>query len=92
MDKRIRPYAISIGAGYYNPPAAPSEMWMENNRIWINEVMDQDCKILNGGPEFGRPSYPAPDSPYYIMELLEIAERGYPMTPVYVPQGVTTPF
>jgi RHS repeat-associated protein len=92
MDKRIRPYAISIGAGYYNPPSAPEELWMENNRLWINEVMDQDCKILDGGPEFGRPNYPAPDSPYYIMELGEIARRGYPKTPVYVPQGVTTPY
>jgi hypothetical protein len=67
-------------------------MWLENNRICINQVMDQDCKIFDGGPEFGRRKYPEPDSIYYIMELGEIANRGYPKIPVYVPQGVTTPW
>jgi hypothetical protein len=58
---------------------------MLNNRIWINEVMDDECKILDGGPATGRTNFPDPTSPYYIMELQQIEERGYPTTPVDIP-------
>ena len=80
--KRIIPYAESIGAGYYSPPEAPEEMWMQNNENWINQVMDEGCKILDGGPEPGRPNFPEPTSPYYEKELEQIVKRGYPTTPV----------
>jgi hypothetical protein len=78
---RLVPFAQSIGAGFYiPPPGAPPSMWMQNNRNWINEVMDQGCKILDGGIDGDRTP-----SPYYDMELGQIAERGYPTTPVSIP-------
>ena len=82
---RVIPYAVSIGAGYYNPPPGPRELSMLNNKIWINEVMDDECKILDGGPETGRTCFRDPTSPYYIMEPQQIEQRGYPTTPVYTP-------
>ena len=59
------------------PPPAPQEMWMENNRRWINEKMDQGCPIYDCGAAPGRSNYPGATSPYYQMELDESARRGY---------------
>jgi hypothetical protein len=50
---------------------------MAENRQWINERMDEGCKIYDCGAAPGRANYPAPTSPYYRMELEEIAKRGY---------------
>ena len=84
MATRVIPFAESIGAEYYNPPLAPENMWMENNRIWINQKMDQRYEIHDIGPEPGRANYPGPTSPYYKMELGEIAARNYKL---YYPPG-----
>jgi hypothetical protein len=77
MEGRVIPYANKVGADYYQPPDAPPTQWMENNRRWINERMDEGCRILDCGAAPGRPNYPNPTSPYYQMELDEIAKRGY---------------
>jgi RHS repeat-associated protein len=81
MAGRVIPEAKRLGADYYDPPKAPPEQWMENNRKWINDRMDEGCTIINCGPAPGRANYPNPTSPYYQMELDEIAKRGYPMSP-----------
>ena len=62
---------------YKADPAAPRGQWMENNRKWINDRMDEGCSILDCGPAPGRANFPNPTSPYYQMELDEIAKRGY---------------
>jgi hypothetical protein len=80
MTNRVIPEAKRLGADYYDPPKAPPDQWMENNRKWINDRMDEGCTIINCGPAPGRPNYPNPSSEYYQMELDEIAKRGYPMS------------
>lgn len=73
------PTADRIGAGYYDPPPAPRNQWMDNNRDWLNDRMDEGCTIYNCGPAPGRSNYPDATSEYYQMELDEIAKRNYPM-------------
>jgi hypothetical protein len=80
MEGRVIPTAEKLGADYYRPPDAPPSEWMENNRQWINDRMDEDCTIYDCGSAPGRANYPGPTSPYYGMELGEIAGRGYPTT------------
>jgi hypothetical protein len=84
MEGRVIPTANRLGADYYNSPEAPPEEWMENNRQWINDRMDEGCTIYDCGAAPGRANYPDPTSPYYKMELGEIGNRGYPTTPVDV--------
>jgi hypothetical protein len=82
MEGRVIPKARELGADYYDPPVAPRNQWMENNRQWINDRMDEGCTIYNCGPAPGRANYPNPTSPYYQMELDEIAKRNYPIIEV----------
>ena len=77
MADRVIPTAQARGASWYNPTKTPPEKWMENNRRWINEKMDQGCRILDCGPAPGRANYPNPTSPYYKTELEQINQRGY---------------
>jgi hypothetical protein len=86
MEGRVIPTADRLGADYYNPPDAPPSEWMENNRQWINDRMDEGCTNLRLRAAPGRVNYPDPTSPYYQMELDEIAKRGYPTTPVEGPR------
>ena len=78
MADRVIPTAEAEGANYYVPPDAPPEQWMQNNQDWINQKMDQGCMILDCGAAPGRANYPNPTSPYYQMELDQIAQRNYP--------------
>ena len=87
MAGRIRPYAESIRAGYYDPPPGPPYLWLNNNLEWINEVMDEGCRILDGGPAPGRENFPYPTSPYYFEERVQIGLRGYPTQPVSIPSS-----
>jgi RHS repeat-associated protein len=82
MQGRVIPTAERLGADYYDPPEAPPSEWMENNRQWINDRMDEGCTIYDCGPAPGRANYPNPTSEYYQMELNEIAKRGYPTIPI----------
>lgn len=85
---RVIPFAQSIGAGFYIPPVgAPPSMWMENNKQWINDVMDQGCKVLDGGLDMDDRGF----SPYYAMEREQIELRGYPTTPVKLPSLLPGP-
>ena len=86
MEGRVIPTAERLGADYYNPLDAPPSEWMENNRQWINDRMDEGCTIYDCGAAPGRVNYPDPTSPYYQMELDEIAKRGYPTIPVQGPR------
>jgi RHS repeat-associated protein len=78
MGGRVIPTAEARGANFYNPPEAPPEQWMQNNKDWINQKMDEGCTILDCGAAPGRPNYPDPSSPYYQMELEQIRLRNYP--------------
>jgi hypothetical protein len=82
MEGRVIPTAEELGADYYAPEEAPPDQWMENNRQWINSRMDEGCTIYDCGPAPGNENYPDPTSPYYQMELDEIAKRGYPTIPI----------
>lgn len=82
MRGRVIPAASGLGAGYYDPPAAPRSEWMENNRRWINDRMDEGCVFYDCGPAPGRSNYPSATSEFYQMELNEIAKRGYPVKKV----------
>jgi len=77
MAGRVIPTAEALGADVYSPPGALPEQWMQNNRDWINQMMDEGCTILDCGAAPGRANYPNPTSPYYQMELDEILGRGY---------------
>ncbi len=76
MD-RVIPYARRNSADWYDPPDAPPAQWMENNRRWINQQMDDSRHIIDIGPEPGRPRFPEPTSRYYEMERGEILRRDY---------------
>jgi hypothetical protein len=78
MEGRVIPYANKIGGDVYSPPEAPPSRWMENNRTWINDQMDDGLQIVDVGPAPGRANYPEPTSPYYQMERYEIAKHEYP--------------
>ena len=80
MEGRVIPKAREMGADVYDPPTAPESEWMENNRKWINDRMDEGCTIYDCGAAPGRANYPNPTSPDYQMELDEIAKRGYTTT------------
>lgn len=78
MTNRVEPFAQRVGADTYKAdPTAPPDQWMSNNRQWINDRMDEGCRILDCGPAPGRTNYPGPTSEYYQMELNEIDKRGY---------------
>lgn len=77
MAGRVIPTAKARGAAAYDPPSAPSETWMGNNRNWINQKMEEGCRILDCGAAPGRANYPEATSPYYRMELDEIEKRNY---------------
>lgn len=79
MAGRVIPTAESRGASWYNPPDAPPEQWMQNNKDWINQKMDQGCTIIDCGAAPGRTNFPNATSPYYQMELDQILQRGYPV-------------
>lgn len=57
----------------------PEEELMEQNRFWINEMMDKGYTIKDLGPDPMRETSNYPDiiSPYYRMVRAEIAARGY---------------
>jgi RHS repeat-associated protein len=82
---RVAAYAKAHGAGYYQPPSAPPYLWLNNNMEWITAVMNQKCKIEDGGPMQGRSNYPSPTSAYYFQEKALIGLRGYPTQPVFIP-------
>ena len=69
MAGRVIPEAKRLGADYYDPPNMPPDQWMDANRKWINDRMDEGCTIINCGPAPGRANYPDPTSPYYQMGL-----------------------
>jgi RHS repeat-associated protein len=77
MEGRVIPTAQKLGADWYQPADAPPEQWMENNRRWINDRMEEGCTIIDCGPAPGRANFPDATSPYYQMELNEIAARDY---------------
>lgn len=77
MAGRVIPTARARGATAYDPPTAPPETWMDNNRNWINQKMDEGCRLLDCGAAAGRANYPEATSPYYRMELHEIEKRNY---------------
>jgi hypothetical protein len=61
------------------PKKRPEEEMMEQNRLWINEMMDMGYTIKDIGPDPKRETSNYPDiiSPFYRMVRAEIAERGY---------------
>ncbi len=77
MPDRVIPAADKYGADYYKPPDAPPDQWMDNNKKWINEAMDEGRGIIDKGPAPGRKNYPEPTSDYYNMERDQIRNRDY---------------
>lgn len=75
--ERVRARATREGAETYEPGWLPPAERMPRNRDWINQKMDEGCLIIDCGPAPGRTNFPDPTSPYYKMELEEIAKRGY---------------
>jgi RHS repeat-associated protein len=79
MGGRVIPTAEENGASWYEPdPTAAPEDWMQNNKDWINQKMDDGCTILDCGAAPGRTNFPDATSPYYQMELQQIQQRTYP--------------
>jgi hypothetical protein len=48
------------------------------NIAWINGVMDRGLTIIDIGPSMHNENYPNATSDFYIAELRQIADRGYP--------------
>jgi hypothetical protein len=79
MANRVRPMGTSIHAEWYDPPPFSNDAQsLAHNRYWINEQMNQGKTLIDIGPAYGRPGYPGPSSPWYKMELDEVARRHYP--------------
>jgi hypothetical protein len=79
MANRVRPMGTSIRAEWYDPPPFSNDAQsLAHNRYWINEQMNQGKTLIDIGPAYGRPGYPGPSSPWYKMELDEVARRHYP--------------
>lgn len=74
---RVVATATAMQAGYFKA-LPPEQTWMEQNKLWINEVMDQGCDIYDIGASPVRKNYPDPTSPFYRMEREQIMLRGYP--------------
>ncbi len=53
MAGRVIPEAKRLGADYHDPPNMPPDQWMDANRKWINDRMDEGCTIINCGPAPG---------------------------------------
>jgi len=51
--------------------------FMAADRVWINARMDEGYYTLDIDPFRGKPHYPLISSPYYAIELVEIANRRY---------------
>lgn len=78
MERRVKPYAKRTGSETFEaPPGLSRDELMSANRKWINDRMDEGCLICDIGPAPGRANFPEPTSPFYRMELDEIARRGY---------------
>lgn len=77
MADRVIPTARDRGASWYDPPDAPPDKWMENNRNWIIQKMNVGCRILDCGPDPSRENFPEPTSRFYKMERDEIKRREY---------------
>ncbi len=75
MEKRVIPFAESIGAEWHMAAGSDRTLWMEHNRAWINEKMNSRDLIIDVGHDPSKGSYPT--SPFYIMELYEITQRAY---------------
>jgi hypothetical protein len=61
MQGRVIPTAERLGADYYDPPKAPPSEWMDNNRQWINDRMDEGCTIYDCGSRARQGKLPWPD-------------------------------
>ncbi len=70
MEKRVKPFAAKYGGEVM--PDLPKGNRLAANRAWINQKMDEGYTIVDLGPKGD-----CPMSKYYIMELGEIANRGY---------------
>jgi hypothetical protein len=81
-QKRVIATADAMAASYYHAPDGPPYLWMRNSELWINQVMDQRCRIFDIGASPGRDNFPWPTSGYYVMELQQIRLRDYPTIPI----------
>jgi hypothetical protein len=74
---RVIPYAQLMGAGYFAVPTDVDEhsgaAVLAANAIWINEAMNQECRIYDIGSD-GRET----PSPFYVGERAQITARMYP--------------
>src|SRR5262249_33469142 len=83
MANRVQPYADRIGAETYQPDlTAPRSEWEQNQRDWINKMMDDGRVLHDCGPSPSNPNFPGISSPWYGIEHGEIGARNYPTTPV----------
>lgn len=78
MTARVIPFASSIAAEYYAPAAMSQNQYLGANRVWINQKMDQNYRIIDIGTDPTKMNFPEPTSRYYKMELSEIERRNYP--------------
>lgn len=79
MTGRVVPAAQKLGADWYQPPTfANNAQSLAHNRYWINEMMNQGRGIIDTGAAPGRTNFPDPTSPWFSMELDQVAQRSYP--------------
>jgi hypothetical protein len=79
MAGRVIPAAQKLGADWYQPPTfANDTQSLAHNRYWVNEMMNQGRGIIDIGAAPGRANFPGPTSPWYDMELTQVAQRSYP--------------
>ena len=79
MAGRVIPAAQKLGADWYQPPTfANDAQSLAHNRYWVNEMMNQGRGIIDIGAAPGRANFPGPTSPWFAMELDQVAQRSYP--------------
>jgi hypothetical protein len=78
MEVRVIPAARRLGVGWYDQAPLPNVAQSQaHDRYWMNEMMNQGRLVVDIGPAAGRPAYPEPTSPWFVLERSEIMRRDY---------------
>ena len=77
MD-RIIEFAKANGYGWFTPsaPGLSKSALMSEDKNWINQVMEEECDILDAGVDPRKENWPDITSDFYRLEKIEV--RGYP--------------
>jgi len=73
---RVRPFAKQYGYECFETKSPPSQ-WMSENRAWFRARLGEGYTIVDLGTSPTKPNYPYISSPYYRMEIEELAKQAF---------------